>query len=455
MGILFGGASATGTRDPAASLFAELGPGVNTGLAMLLPRDSNDPVPPVTVDLLFRDSNGQVQGTGQQVLQEGQKVAAFIDQFVAPQGSGPSGLQQPFSGSVDVLVSGEPCDPYSEFNPNLPCFISLLPLRQEGLVLTTQLVFPPRRDTSDFPLGQGGLQNVATQPSPPRTGVANPCALPALFAPDALYRAYFIAQFGHGSIPSANPANTLEFDTVVKFLNLADEEVEEGVFEARETEFEIVTCSEEGEPLNMMAVPAGPQGHLTTSYITKTIPPNDTFQVNSLNDNPDSQIDVGYAIVRSLGFVVPEVIFNIRRGNGFLTSTNVPILPILTATSFFADIDEATPLNTGIAFFFPSEFDTLGGDPPEPGVVRAMIELFLLDEQGEIVAETEFTVDRGHKTDDFLGQFFAGQLGDITQPFQGSLEIRASHPVAILPLRQEGLVLTTQALFPPRVLRSR
>ena len=266
---------------------------------------------------------------------------------------------------------------------------------------------------------------------------ANPCAVPVPA------RAFWIPQFGHGPDGAGN-----QLDVLVKILNLNAEEVEEDVFEARDVEFEIVSCSEQGEPLNMLAGQTGPQGEASVSSMMLTSPPNGTLEVASLNESPASEIDVGYAIVRTLQALAVEVVFNIRTADGFLTSTNVPIFPLVTATAFFVDIDSSTPLNTGVAFLFPEEFT-------EPDERSSRIDLFLLNQAGAVVDEHFFLLDRGHKTARFLFDFFdVAQLQGIGgQPFKGSLEIRATGATAFLPLRQEGLVLTTQSLFPPRVLR--
>ncbi len=445
-------------RPGGASLYADLSPGVNTGLAILSPRDSNDPVRDVLVKLLFLDSNGELQATGQQLLKEGQKVSKFANEFLAAtQGIEPSGLQ-PFSGSIEIQTSGEPCYPNASdpvIGPNLnsmPCPISVIPLRQEGLVLTTQRLLPTRFALQSAPQGQLGpaaLQFLSDAPPQSLGGVQNPCRGTTL-APD-LTRWYWIPHYGHGTIPSSQPAQRLEFDTVIKFLNLDYERVGEETYEAHEAEFEIVSCSDQGQPMKLMAAPGGPQGPVPVSFMKLKIPPNGVLELKSLNEKPNSEIGVGYSIARSTDFVVPEVIFNIRRGDGFLTSTNVPIYPIVTAVAFIADIDEAALANTGIAFMFPWDFDFF---VPEPGagVQRSMIDLFLMDQDGVLVAQHTFTLDRGHKTALFLNQIFGSAQG-VERPFTGSLDIRASHPVSVLPLRQEGLVLTTQDLFPPRVIR--
>ena len=99
-------------------MFGLVLPSVKTGIALLNP-PLNDPA---EVDLHFFNPGGNEVAMRTINLLPGEKVARFLDELV-------SGLEG-FTGSVEMRAD-EP--------------ISFLPIRQEGLVLTTQDAFPPRQ----------------------------------------------------------------------------------------------------------------------------------------------------------------------------------------------------------------------------------------------------------------------------------------------------------------------
>ncbi len=397
-----------GVITSATSFFAEIGPAVNTGVAFLYPPEENAPER-IDIDLVLRDERGVQVGQTSISLNKSQKTARFLGELLTPAGQSwerfRAGSSPAFSGSVDVRV--RPADTAAR--------LAILPLRQEGLVLTTQVLFPARETAA---AGSGGS---LVSPSG-----ANLCRAEA----PANQRVFYVPLIGHGVDSFGN-----RLDTVFKLINLAGQPAN-----AR-----IVACSDSGQMADLLASDTGP-----TSLIDFAVDGNGAATLRSLNRNPESALDVGWAVVTSPDFVGLEVIFNLRDQTGFLTSTNVQTNPIVTAVSFFADIGPA--VNTGTAFMYPNFND--GSEQ------RASIDLFLLNRDGTTVAQTSVGLDKGEKTARFLGELVTPSgltldefLRGTGESFSGSVEIRASEPVAILPLRQEGLVLTTQALFPPRAIR--
>ncbi len=373
---------------------------VRSGVALLNPLGNDAPA---RVELTVFDNAGQQLGQSTLRLNLGQRVSMFVDELVP-------GLPD-FEGTVR-LRSFDPND------PDRPILISVLPLRQENVVLTTQLAFPG----VVFPAGEGPAD-----------------------------RFFFSPQFGHGTPPGSN----LLLTTEVYVLNLEAEEV---------SEFRIDTFDPEGNPLRALrgGSASSPQA---VSVLTGEIPAGGAVRISSASD--PGQVPQGWAVLRSNDFVVLEVVFNIfdATTGELLTSTNVAIFPIITAVSFFVFNEtrdgplDHTPsgvvrrVRSGVALVNPIFI---------PGVTegtRAVASLFALDRSGVIIGETEVVLDPGQRVSMFVDEF----VDDLPDDFTGTLELRSddpldienSIPIGVLPLRQENVILTTQALFPPRVLRER
>ncbi len=389
-------------REGAAGVLEPQGAGrrVRSGLALLNPLGN---VSPARVELSVFDRTGEALGAAAMTLGLGQRTSRFIDELV-------SGLPD-FEGSVRLR----------SFNPNDPeqeVFVAAMPLRQEDIVLTTQLAFPP----------------VATQPAPAGEGPPN--------------RFFWIPQYGHGVVA----VNNLLFTTEVYVLNL----------QADPSEYRLEAYDEAGEPLR--AIGRQVNGSVSpVSVASGVVPVGGTARINSASD--PGQLALGSAILTSNDAIAAEVVFNIfdATSGELLTSTNVALTPIVTAISFFA-FDQfregaeglgQSPqgarrrVRSGLAVFNP---------PLIPGItdgVGARVDLFALDPTGVIVGEGFVNVAPGQRVSRFIDELIA----DIPD-FEGSIEIRTSGlesgvPVALLPLRQEDIILTTQSLFPPRVLRER
>ncbi len=390
------------------SFFAEIGPQVNTGVAFMYPPEENAPER-IDIDLFLRDQRGVQVAQTSLALNKGQKTSRFLGELLTPSGGSSKpilkGSSAAFSGSVDVQIRTS--------DPNVR--LAILPLRQEGLVLTSQVLFPGRTTTAvattrardlTWPVGANLCQ------SQPPEG-----------------RVFYIPLIGHGTDAFGNG-----FDSVVQLINLGNQPAS-----AR-----IVACDDSGQMADLLSSNMGG----VTSLIDFGVDALGTVTLRSLNSAPGTNLDVGWAVITTVDPIGVEVIFNLRDRQGFFTSTNVPLFPIITATAFFAEIGQS--VNTGAAFLYPNFNDS--------DEQRVAVDLFLIDADGTTVAQTSLGLNKGERTSRFLGELltpaaWSGFPLGVTENFSGTLEIRASNPVAILPLRQEGLVLTTQALFPPRVIR--
>ncbi len=152
-------------------------------------------------------------------------------------------------------------------------------------------------------------------------------------------------------------------------------------------------------------------------------------------------MDLGWAQVTTQQAVGVQVVFRILNPSGnLITAANIRVGPITTAASLFGVQNGAA---TAIALLNPP------GNPP------ATISIQAIGSDGNSIATRDFGLQPGEKKARFLIQFLPS-LGS----FDGSIEIRSTNmadpgsnnrpPVAILPILQEGLVLTAQDAFPPR-----
>ena len=113
----------------------------------------------------------------------------------------------------------------------------------------------------------------------------------------------------------------------------------------------------------------------------------------------------------------------------------------MTAASFIALVSDTA--NTAVALLSPE----LDNGPAPAGNGATQVDLMVVDRLGEVVAEETVLIDAGNKIAVFLDQLVPG-----LEDFTGSFEVHSDLPVAILPLRQEGIQLTTQELHPARQL---
>lgn len=227
-------------------------------------------------------------------------------------------------------------------------------------------------------------------------------------------RAFFLPLVGHGTM------GDLRFSTEITFLNLST---------TLAGPFSIATFDDSGDPANLLE---GPEGQVTSGLGFSSLSGSGAFTVHSLNQEPDTVLDSGWARVSTSSPMGLEVVFRIvnTRTGDLITAANVTVESTRRAASFTARV---TPgVDTGVSFLNP---------PVNP---EAEVSIRAVNSAGAVAEAREFTLQPGEQTAGFISQ----TLG-LTD-FIGSIEIESSVSIAILPLRQEEVVLTTQDLFPPR-----
>ena len=231
----------------------------------------------------------------------------------------------------------------------------------------------------------------------------------------------WIAQFGDGN------AGDFTFVSQINFINLS----------STASDVEVRTFDSEGNPRDLLRQVLSPSVPFeSVDMIQETIPGGGTGMVFSLTGDPDGALRTGYASVTTQQEVGLEVQFNIsgQDQNPLLSSTLVRASSLTTEASFLANVGPG--VRTGLALL----------NPPS-NTLATNVELRLFDSNGDAVTEGMITLEPGRRISRFLDEFFQN-LGE----FNGSVEIRTNNdcPIVVLPLRQQGIVLTTQDLFPPR-----
>ena len=240
-------------------------------------------------------------------------------------------------------------------------------------------------------------------------------------------RSFFIPQIGHGTDLGGN-----QFSTEINFINLS----------TTTSQVVINTFSDDGDPLRLLEQSFPATAPESVSELTVDIPGTGTARARTLSASPNTQLDIGWAQVTTPDAVGVQVVFRILNPSGnLITAANIRVGPVVNSASLFGVQNGA---GTAIALLNPP------GNPPVTISVQA-----IGSDGNSIVTAPNIPLQPGEKTARFLFGFLPS-LGD----FDGSIEIRSSNmadpdstprpPIAILPLRQEGLVLTTQSVFPPR-----
>lgn len=237
----------------------------------------------------------------------------------------------------------------------------------------------------------------------------------------------FIPQIGHGTDVAGN-----QFSTEINFINLS----------TSASQVVIRTFDDGGDPVRLLQMELGSTAPEAVSELTVDIPGRGTADVQTLNDNPATELSLGWAAVSTDQAVGVQAVFRIRDSGGNLTTAaDVRIGPTATAASTFGI--QSSSVNTGLAFLNP------------PGNPAATVSISAVGNDGNGRLTSMINLDPGERDARNLFEFLPS-LGN----FNGSLEIRSRNmadpespdqpPIAILPLRQEGVVLTTSDLFPPR-----
>ena len=246
----------------------------------------------------------------------------------------------------------------------------------------------------------------------------NPCAL----ASDEIRNVFYVPQIGHGSDTAGN-----RVDTKIRILNLQGAETSTAT---------VVSCGDAGE-LDLLRSDSGEP----TAEVDITLEPGGTATIQSLNSDPDNELVVGYAGIITSDALGISVLFNIVDAEGNLTSTDVRPAPLVTRASFFVEAGDG--VNTGVAILLPP--NALG---------NSEVGLRVRDSDGDITDKTCFTMEPGDRISKFVTEIVPGlsalEILGGGSTLSGAIEIYSDEPVGLMPLRQEGIVITTESVFPPR-----
>lgn len=232
---------------------------------------------------------------------------------------------------------------------------------------------------------------------------------------------FYVPQFGHGNDTQGN-----SFSTSITLINLSSTVINPAVVT-------VETFDDNGNPVNLLNKAASPfESAEAVSVLGAELEASGAAGLDSGNDD-QSTLTTGWAKISTFNEVAVEVVFSISTGNGQLV-TSASILPRdpTTSATIGARVNPGT-VNTGVALL----------NPPNNGDATVTIEIF--DRFGNSVGAGMVALEAGHKTARFIDEFVQG----LTQ-FFGSVEIASDVPIVILPLRQEGVELSTQDTLPGR-----
>ncbi len=230
----------------------------------------------------------------------------------------------------------------------------------------------------------------------------------------------YVPQFGHGVDAFGN-----SFSSTISFINLAN----------TTSRVEVRAFNQSGDPVDLLQRVGSPfEPAAAVPEAGTEVAPLGFGSIDSAATNPSAGVQVGWVEINADAAVEAEVLFSIRNattGNLTTSTSIIPTAPV-TAASFIAFA--ASGANTGVALLNPP-----GNDGP------AVVSLAVIDRLGRTVGESELTLQPGAQTARFLSEIVAG-----LENFSGTFELRSSRPIAVLPLRQDGIELTTQVVHPAR-----
>ena len=223
--------------------------------------------------------------------------------------------------------------------------------------------------------------------------------------------AFWLPQFGHGS------NSGFQFSSEITLLNLS----------ATTAQAQIESFSDSGDPIRLLR---GSDGS-AAQQLNEQTPFMGTSTLESQNEEPN-QITLGWVRILTENSLGAGAIFRIFQGNNLQTAAAVLPRPLTSSASFAAKFSGA--VRTGLAVLNP----LVNRNPTN-------VWLTLFDEGGNQIADTVIPLEAGQKESAFLDKIISG-----LQDFNGSVQLKSDFPVAVLPLQQEGVVLTTLDVFPGR-----
>ncbi len=185
--------------------------------------------------------------------------------------------------------------------------------------------------------------------------------------------------------------------------------------------------SDSGDPIRLLR---GSDGS-AAQQLNEQTPFMGTSTLESQNEEPN-QITLGWVRILTEISLGAGAIFRIFQWNNLQTAAAVLPRPLTSSASFAAKFSGA--VRTGLAVLNP----LVNRNPTN-------VWLTLFDEGGNQIADTVIPLEAGQKESAFLDKMISG-----LQDFNGSVQLKSDFPVAVLPLQQEGVVLTTLDVFPGR-----
>lgn len=235
---------------------------------------------------------------------------------------------------------------------------------------------------------------------------------------------FYIPQVAAGS------AAGLRIETLVTLVNLGT-----GVLNPAQVDIE--TFGQDGSPLSLLKRTTL-SGVDAVSLLQREIDGRGTASVEAYSE--DGSLQVGWAKLTTADNVAVEVIYSIFGASGDLMTTTsiLPRAGITEGTSLI-DLNAGSGLNSSVAVLgAPSNEDT--------AVVTAQV----YDQFGVSLGQAEISLAPGEGIAKSWTELVPGLNGLGANGFIGTAEITATAPVFFLPLRQDGVQLTTRDILSAR-----
>jgi hypothetical protein len=152
----------------------------------------------------------------------------------------------------------------------------------------------------------------------------------------------------------------------------------------------------------------------------------------------DGSLKTGWAKLTTEDNIAIEAVFSIYNGSGtLLTTTSILPRDVVSSATLLINLNAPTSLATALAALNPP---TSSGD--------AVISYDVYDQFGTWVGSDSISLAPGHRAANNWTELVTELVG--SSDFIGSAEVTSSIPVFMLPLRQDGVQLTTQDPLPAR-----
>ncbi len=234
---------------------------------------------------------------------------------------------------------------------------------------------------------------------------------------------FWIPQFGEGG-------TGLRFGSTITIVNLSSEILNPA--RARVESFGV-----DGTPANLLrrVTIAGPEA---TSAVDLELPGLGSELVSSGSDDP-SQLSLGWTRITTEDNLAVEVLFSIfdSATGQLLTSTSILPRPLTREATMIVSVDGASTVSSVAILNPPSNQET------------AQVTIDVFDRFGQSVGSGIIDgCEPGERVAQNLAELVPALAG--LEGFLGTASIRSTVDIAVLPLRQDGIELTTQEALPAR-----